>query len=372
MNGAPLEREALREGDIVELGNQLSLFCTRRPDRPDFAPTGREHTFGQPDADGIVGESPAAWLLRKAIAFAARRRGHVLVCGETGTGKELVARALHGVNAGSNRAGPLIARSASTLPEALVDAELFGNLKGYPNPGMPDRRGLIGAAHGGTLFLDEFAELPLTAQAHILRVLDGGEYHRLGEDTARRSSFRLIAATNRPELLRTDIVARFDFRIRTPPLQERLEDIPLLTGHLFATIADEEPDLAQRFRSQSGLPRLGPGFLLRLLRHPYTGNVRELRYLLWRAMSSSSGHTLHWPERLADDETREVSAVPATLGPSSETHAGAGMAPAELQRALDANNGSIEKTWRTLGLANRHALARLVKKHDLAITKRTS
>src|SRR6185295_18995653 len=107
----------------------------------------------------------------------------------------LVARALHSRSGMSK----LTSRNAATLPEALVEAELFGNLKNYPNPGMPERPGLIGAADGGCLFLDEFAELPQPAQAHLLRALDQGEYQRLGDATVRHARFRLIAATNRPE-----------------------------------------------------------------------------------------------------------------------------------------------------------------------------
>src|SRR5262249_46773968 len=146
------------------------------------------------------------------LGMIAPRSGHVIVFGTSGTGKELVAAALHGL---SGRSGAFVARNSVTLPEALVDAELFGNLKGYPNPGMPDRAGLVGAAHGGSLFLDEFGELPLSAQAHLLRVLDAGEYQRLGETGVRRADFRLLAATNRAEsAFRQDVLARFDFRLK--------------------------------------------------------------------------------------------------------------------------------------------------------------
>src|SRR5690348_15490748 len=125
----------------------------------------------------------------------ARRPGHVLLTGASGTGKELAARAIHAL---SKRSGQrLVARNAATLPESLIDAELFGNAKNYPNPGMAERAGLVGQADGSTLFLDEIAELPSSSQAHLLRVLDDGEYHRLGDGLARRSDFRLVAATNR-------------------------------------------------------------------------------------------------------------------------------------------------------------------------------
>src|SRR5262249_46286359 len=151
--------------------------------------------FGRADADGFVGESPAAWDLRDRLAFIGPQAGHVLLVGESGVGKELAARALHARSRRSRR--PLVSRNAATLPEALIDAELFGHARDYPNAGMPERAGLVGEADGGTLFLDEIGELPEARQAHLLRLLDGGEYQRLGDPRVRRADVRFIAATNR-------------------------------------------------------------------------------------------------------------------------------------------------------------------------------
>ena len=151
-------------GDLVEVKNLLLFACAVRPAtlpplRHGAAPPVR---FGEADANGIVGETPAAWEMRDQIAFFAKRKGHVLVTGESGTGKELVARAIHAL---SSRAGKrLVARNAATLPKGLIDAELFGNAANYPNAGMPERAGLIGDADGGTLFLDEIGELPSTSR----------------------------------------------------------------------------------------------------------------------------------------------------------------------------------------------------------------
>ncbi len=357
VNGKPVEELEVGPGDVVELGVQLTLLCAMRPRQFDeFAP-GLSFPFGEPDPHGIVGESLAAWNLRRELAFTAPRGGHVLVAGNTGTGKELVARAIHST---SKRSGPLVARNAATFPETLVDAELFGNMKGYPNPGMPERKGLFGAANTGTLFLDEFGDLPSGAQAHMLRVLDDGEYHRLGEASARRSDFRLIAATNRPEAtLRADIVARFEFRLRTPDLVERREDIPLIARHLLRLMYADDPELRQRFLLPNGLPRLGSGFVRLLVQQNYGANVRELRNLLWRSVSTSRGDSLQWPEPPPPD------AMPAASNAPSDGE----FTGSELQRALDANNGSIEKTWRTLGLSNRHVLNRLLRKHGVSVTK---
>jgi len=354
VNGVTQERHEVRPGDVLEIGSRLTLLCTMRPQRLGGAAASPGQVFGQADAHGLVGESPAVWQLRSEVAFAAGRGGHVLILGATGTGKELVAQAVH---ARSGRPGPLVSRNAATLPESLVDAELFGNPKGYPNPGVPEREGLVGAAHRGTLFLDEFADLPSAAQAHILRVLDAGEYQRLGETRQRRSDFRLIAATNRPEAaLRPDLLARFDFRIRVPDLTARREDIPLILRHLFTVIAGDEPTLRERYTLPGGSPRLAHGFVSRLLCHPFDANVRDLRHLLWRALAQSSGDILEWPE--------------LAHSPASDA-AGEALPRTEIQRALDANNGSLEKTWRALGLANRYALRRLIAKYSLTVARRS-
>jgi two-component system, NtrC family, response regulator HydG len=353
VNGAAANEHEVRPGDIVEIGSRLALLCSMRPSRIGGSVASERHVFGQADEHGLVGESPAAWQLRTDIAFAARRAGHVLILGATGTGKELVAGALHVLSA---RPGALVSRNAATLPESLVDAELFGNPKGYPNPGIPEREGLIGAAHRGSLFLDEFADLPSDAQAHILRVLDSGEYQRLGESQQRRSDFRLIAATNRPESsLRNDLLARFDFRIRVPEVTARREDIPLLLRHLFESVTQDDPELRERYCLPNGIPRLGSGFLRQLVQHPFAANVRELRQLLWRSLAESSDDALEWPTA-ADASTPD--------------NQGDDLPRTEVQRALDANNGSLEKTWRALGLSNRYVLRRLIVKYSLAVTRR--
>ena len=183
VNGLPAERAAVVPGDTILLRGQLLLFCTRRvPSIPktvyfldaSFGP------FGEPDRVGILGEAPGTWQMREQVAFAANAGKHVLLHGESGTGKELAARAVHTLSPRSGRA--FVSRNAATLPSGLIDAELFGNAKNYPNPGMVERAGLIGQADGGTLFLDEIAEIPLEQYAHLLRVLDSdGEYQRLGE-----------------------------------------------------------------------------------------------------------------------------------------------------------------------------------------------
>lgn len=353
LNGVNVTNAQVCVGDLLEVGRQLMLLCVERPLRLAGDASLVRHEFGQPDRHGIVGESPPVWQLRQAIESIGTRPGHVLILGASGTGKELIARSIH---AGSNTRGTFVARNAGTLPESLLDAELFGNAKGYPNAGMPERVGLIGAAHGGSLFLDEIAELPIAAQTHLLRVLDEGEYQSLGDPTSRRSAFRLIAATNQPESsLRGDVHARFTFRIRVPDLAERREDVPLIASFILRKMAEEDRSLASRLCAETGAPRLSVTLLRHLAHHPFSNNVRELRNQLWQMAIGGDDHALEWRGPFAEEN-----ALPSVkIDP----------AVSELQRALDANNGSIERTWRALGLPSRFAMMRLIKKHGLRIQK---
>jgi DNA-binding NtrC family response regulator len=242
--------------------------------------------FGEPDADDMLGESPPIWALRDRLAFVARTNKHVLVLGQSGSGKELAARAIHRQ---SGARGALVALNAATLPPGLIDAELFGNLKNYPNAGQPERVGLVGEADGGTLFLDEIGELSEDVQAHLFRVLDrSGEYHRLGEAKTRRSRFRLVGATNRAmSRLRPELRARIPLQVDVPSLDARKEDIPLLVRHLLRRAAEETPSLRERILAVDG--EGGAALLERLLRRTYTTNVRELEGLLWEEIQRGSG-----------------------------------------------------------------------------------
>ncbi len=341
---------ALAPGDTCTVGEVACFMAVRREvELPD--PGEALHPFGRPDADGLVGESPAAWSLRRRLAAVGPRRPHVLICGASGTGKERVARALHRRSPG----GPFVARSAATIPESIADAELFGNLADYPNPGMPDRPGLVGAASGGTLFLDEIGELGSAAQARLLRVLDDGEYHRLGEAGVSRADFRLVAATNRgPTALKADLRARLPLRIEAPELAERREDIALIAAHLLRRNAEQDPALARFFPGgdPSTTPRLRPPLVRALATRAYPGNVRELEELLWRSALDSPGDTL---EAAPEDDWGTAGAEPT---------------PERIQAVLDAHNGVQEAAWRELGLGSRHQLARLIRRHGLVVRRR--
>jgi two-component system nitrogen regulation response regulator GlnG/two-component system response regulator HydG len=365
IDGEEVAEGTLRVGSTLQVGSRLLFLCIERPAwMPARWAAATPHRFGEPDADGLVGESPAAWAIRNQVAFVAPLAGHVLIVGGSGTGKELIARAIHNH---STRAGRgLVSRNAATLPDTLIDSELFGNMKGYPNPGMPERPGLVGQANGSTLFLDEIGELPEAAQAHLLRLLDGGEYQRLGDARARKADVRVIAATNRPHTLRTEFHQRFGLRIDVPDLDARREDIPLIARCLANAQARVEAATWKPFVSpeDDGEVQFSADFVRALVGHRYGGNVRELEGFLWASVRDSSGSRLEVPAALAgaanapgEDEAAGV--------PESEAQDPRELDPARVQECLDEHAGSIELTWRALNLTSRHVLVRLIKKHSL-------
>jgi two-component system nitrogen regulation response regulator GlnG/two-component system response regulator HydG len=363
VNGAQVTQAHLTAGDTVHVANQLVFVVTERPGV--LSPLRHRQIafeFGEPDRYGIVGESPTTWHMRDRLAFAARRSVHVLLLGPSGAGKELAARTVHGLSTRAHK--PLVSRSAATLPEGLIDAELFGNVRNYPNPGMPGRPGLVGEAHESTLFLDEIGELPEALQAHLLRVLDGdGEYQRLGETTPRRSDFRLVAATNRSaDALKHDLSARLVVRVELPGLGERSEDVPLLAWALLRAAAVEDQEIGASFFENwdgaTGQPRIAPDLISALLRHRYTHHVRELKALLWQSLAESGGAFLALtPGVTARLDTAAVVTEPGSLG------------KAQIEAALAHAGGNQAAATRALGLRNRDVLYRLIKKHGIVVQK---
>jgi DNA-binding NtrC family response regulator len=350
-----VQRAELAPGDTLVLERELLLLVTRRPLTLPAAGPGVAATFafGAPDAHGLVGESPAAWTLRERLAFAARADAHVLLHGASGTGKELAAAAIHRLSARAGR--PFVARNAATFPDGLIDAELFGNVKNYPNPGMAERPGLVGEADGGTLFLDEIGELPAALQAHLLRVLDsGGEYQRLGDARPRRADVRVVAATNRdPGELKHDLAARLAVRVELPPLDARRDDVPLLVRHL-----------ARRAAAKLGVPEpeLDVRLVEALVRHRYRLHARELEQILWSALAESG----HAGRVLLTEGVQRVLAA----GNGERDAAGAGPAreptKQEIVAALAASGGSVSRAAKALAVKSRYALYRLMKKHGIA------
>ena len=347
----------LAVGDVLHVERLLLLLVVEREGGDvSSRSTPPSFAFGAPDPFGLVGESPRLWALRDELDFLARRAGHALLLGASGSGKELCARALHGLSARSK--GPFVARNAATLPPGLIDAELFGNAKNYPHAGLPARAGLLGEAEGGTLFLDEIAELPEELQAHLLRVLDQGEYHRLGDERAKRADVRFVGATNRdPSALKHDLLARFAVRIAVPGLGERREDIPLLVHALLTRHARRDADIRERF-FEGESPRLEPRLVEGLLGFPFTTHVRELETLLVSSMATSRGSFL------ALSASVEAALAPATDEARPRTPGEIPSAEA-IEAALRDRQGNVSQAWRDLGLSSRDTLRRLMKKYGL-------
>ncbi|MBL8612324.1 MAG: sigma-54-dependent Fis family transcriptional regulator [Myxococcales bacterium] len=350
VDGVETQEHVLSEGEVCLAGAEVAFACVRAvsPGGPTgFAANG-------PDEHGIVGESGLVWALRDELVFYAARDAHVLIQGPSGAGKELCARALHAMSARAR--GPFVARNAATLPAGIIDAELFGNAKNYPNAGMRERAGLVGEADGGTLFLDELGELPEAQQSHLLRVLDEGEYHRLGEDRPRKASVRLLAATNRATAaLKHDLVARFKLRLSLPGLNERREDVPLLARHLLKSLAERDEGVRARF-FEGGEPRVEPSLVAALVAHEYTTHVRELESLLLASMATSKGGWLGL--------TRAVS---ERLAPAHADTSDVGKE--QIEAALKRTSGNVSLAWKLLGLSSRDALNRLIKKHGVVVRR---
>ena len=232
-----------------------------------------------PSIPGLIGDSAAMRELTHLIRLVAPRNSTVLIEGETGTGKEVVASAIHRLSSRSSK--PLTVLNCAAIPEALLEAELFGHTRGAFTGAVQSRTGRIEAAHGGTLFLDEIGELPLAVQAKLLRFLECGELQRVGDNEVTRVDVRVIAATHRDleqrvvdGTFRLDLYHRLAvFPLEVPSLRERLDDLPALANHLLARLGADAPRKS-----------LSASALTALQQHAWPGNVRELAHVLERAV----------------------------------------------------------------------------------------
>lgn len=258
-------------------------------------------------ARGLVGRSPAFVRMLERMLRVAGSGAAVLLLGETGTGKELVARAIH--EASDRSEGPFVAVDCAGLTESLFESELFGYEKGAFTGASHRKLGLVEAAAGGTLFLDEIGELPPSLQVKLLRLLETGTYRRVGGLDSLAADFRLVSATHRnlpamveAESFRRDLYFRINtFPIHTPALHERPEDIPLLAVSLL-----------ERVDRKKGR-RLTEAALEWLVRRRYSGNIRELRNLIERATLMADGDEIGLADFLDDEEYR----VPLPSGQAS-------------------------------------------------------
>ena len=226
----------------------------------------------------LVGNAPVMLEVSRRIRLVAPRSTPVLIEGPTGSGKELVAEALHRLSPRSRK--PFVAINCAAIPEALLEAELFGHTRGAFTGAVQGRVGRIESADGGTLFLDEIGEMPLALQAKLLRFVESGELQRVGDNETLKVDVRIVAATHRPLALHTtdgrfraDLYYRLAvFLIRTPALADHAQDLPLLVDHFLERMGREEP-----------MKRVDAGAMGKLAAHEWPGNVRELEHVLERA-----------------------------------------------------------------------------------------
>lgn len=307
----------------------------------------------------IVSKSPAMAEVRQLISMVARSDSTVLVQGEPGTGKELVARAIH--NQSERRDGPFVAVNCGALPETLVESELFGHVRGAFTDARRDRQGRFAQARFGTILLDEIGDVSAAVQVKLLRVLQEREFMPLGSVRSVKSDVRVIAATNR-DLTREIMVGRFRgdlyyrlniITITLPSLRERPEDIPLLTEHFI-----------HRFNTAQGrrIEGVTQRAMAALLSHPFPGNVRELENAVEHAFVVSSGRTVQ-----LEDLPPAIRSGPVSISPerSVETPALDGAAASVIRQALERHRGNRQLAAQDLGIS-RSTLWRKMKRHGIS------
>ena len=323
---------ALRRGQRLEAENRL----LRTENRPT-----------------MIADSPAMQPVLQLISRVGPSDANVLVTGEPGTGKEVVARTLHAVSGRASR--PMVTVNAGGLAEGVFESELFGHVKGAFTDAKMDRVGRFELADGGTLFLDEIANVPQNLQAKLLRVLEVGEMERVGSSKTRRVDVRVISASNAvlPDEVaagrfRQDLLFRLNtIEIHLPPLRERREDIPLLASHFLSVHA-------RRYRK--ALSGFDPPAMQGLLENPWQGNVRELNHVIERAVLMAQNGMV----RPADLALRPASQGTTRLEDMSLEEVEAFL----IKKALARYNGNVSHAANALGLS-RSALYRRLQRYGL-------
>lgn len=302
----------------------------------------------------LKGKSQPMRHLFAVLPQAAASKAPVLITGPSGTGKELAARAIHDLS--PRNEGPFVAVNCGSLPENLIESELFGHLRGAFTGADRTRRGRFEAAEGGTLFLDEMGELPLSLQVKLLRVLDRGEYTPVGGDYTKTADVRIVAATNRnlkalmaKGLFREDLYYRLNvMEIKMPSLKERPEDIPLLVDHFLELLAAERGEPKRKIKIKA---------MSFLMNHSWPGNVRQLRNVIEHALIMSEGKELG-PEHLPADFNDASAAGLAGLDLASQERLA-------IEQALARNHGNRSKAAQELGISTT-TLWRRLKKYGIS------
>jgi DNA-binding NtrC family response regulator len=349
LNGEPVQRAVLQDGDVIESGHTFFLY------RHEVPLEGREAADAssaelRPEADGLATVSPVLAAQFRALAQVARSGVSILIQGETGTGKEVVARATHSL---SGRSGPFVAINCGAIPEALVESELFGFRRGAFSGATQDRTGLVRSADRGTLFLDEIGDLPLPSQAKFLRVLQERQVVPVGATRPVNVDIRVCAATHRAlapllgKSFREDLLARIDgFQLELPPLRERREDLGLLLSALLTRIAPGSLDKVT-FRRKAAQA---------LLSYGWPRNIRELEKCLETALVLARGEPIdlaHLPEPLR-----------GARAPARETSAEKGAEREKLLALLGEHRGNLSAIARDMG-KDRVQIRRRLKHHRL-------
>lgn len=344
-----LETSSLARGDSfvgrtpeIPVSGRPQLMVSTASRAGEHAPTRSAWPGGPSGAPPLVGSSPEIASVTSDVELVANRTCNILIEGETGTGKEVVARAIHALGARSK--GPWVAVNCGAIPEALLEAELFGHVRGAFTGAIQSRAGKFEIANRGTIFLDEITEMPMGLQAKLLRVLQERELERLGGNEKVRLDIRVVAATNaglservRRGLFREDLYYRLNvFRIWVPPLRERRDDIPLLARHFIEKICRAD---GCRIKNLDGAA------MDKLMCHAWSGNVRELENVIEASiiLSSSRPNIGTADLRFPSSPSEQPQFVQAT-GPSGSMEDGL-----DFQRAVE----EFEQTLLT------HALTRV-------------
>jgi DNA-binding NtrC family response regulator len=299
----------------------------------------------------------------KQIAHAAGSEAPVLITGETGTGKELIARALH--HHSRRAARPFVPVNCGALAESLLESELFGHVRGSFTGALGDKKGVFEQADGGSIFLDEIGETTAAVQVRLLRVLEQGEVRPVGASRVTTVNVRVVAATNRDleravreGSFRQDLYYRLNvIRIAVPPLRDRREDIPLLAAHVLREVA-----------TRSGAPRrLSPEALAALMSYAWPGNVRELENVLERLALAATGETLDVEDLPASFRERPPARLEAPLFdglPSLEE-----MEKRYLAHVLETLKGNRTRAAEVLGI-DRRTLYRMMERFGMGEEER--